>query len=473
MGAQQAILDLRVKIADLQIQGSQEELNRSQQTVAAARELLSITQTRIDLETQAGAQLKARLQSQRDYLDAVLGLQGAQSQLTASQFGVETARQNAAIAGAERHLQLMRDRGASVGAIAQQEGYIASLRRGAEGIEQRALAAQIQSAAQRFELERQVLALKQAQAVIEARAAQAAARRNVLEQQQKLLELRSQAMDPSLSPQQQAILQQRISLQQQSVGLARQQVRDEAARLPVLAAIQGLERQTLAAQQQATANGLRAQAATKGWEQSLAGPLNQLDAAATASRQLEGSMQSVVTGTISAGGQTVTLRQNIAAVETLADGTATAAYGMAAGFEAANASAIKLLGTLRRVAAVPAARWSGGPTEAGGEYQVNELGQEAHLSRSGILSLIHAPARSIWRAPSAGTVLPAGITAGLKAAGMFGSSGRAVVAGGGGGKLEQAINRLSARMDALVAKNWDVRVAAPSNAGILRTVAGF
>jgi hypothetical protein len=473
LGAQQAILDLRVKIADLQIQGSQEELNRSQQTVAAARELLSITQTRIDLETQAGAQLKARLQSQRDYLDAVLGLQGAQSQLTASQFGVETARQNAAIAGAERHLQLMRDRGASVGAIAQQEGYIASLRRGAEGIEQRALAAQIQSAAQRFELERQVLALKQAQAVIEARAAQAAARRNVLEQQQKLLELRSQAMDPSLSPQQQAILQQRISLQQQSVGLARQQVRDEAARLPVLAAIQGLERQTLAAQQQATANGLRAQAATKGWEQSLAGPLNQLDAAATASRQLEGSMQSVVTGTISAGGQTVTLRQNIAAVETLADGTATAAYGMAAGFEAANASAIKLLGTLRRVAAVPAARWSGGPTEAGGEYQVNELGQEAHLSRSGILSLIHAPARSIWRAPSAGTVLPAGITAGLKAAGMFGSSGRAVVAGGGGGKLEQAINRLSARMDALVAKNWDVRVAAPSNAGILRTVAGF
>lgn len=477
LAAQQQILDLRGRIADLQIQGSREELSRSQETVAVARELLSVTQTRIDLETQAGAQLKARLQAQRDFLNAVLGLQDAQARLTASEFGVESARQNAAITGAERHLQLMRDRGASAGAIAQQERYIAGLRREMEAIERRALAAQIEAAGQRFQTERQVLAFKQAQEIIDARAAQAAARRNVLEQRQKLLELQQQAMDPSLSAEQSAILQQRINLQQQSLGLAQQQARDEAARIPVLAAIQSLERQTLGAQQQATANGLRAQAATRGWEQSLAGPLNRLDDAVSSSQQLGRALQSVTVGTITAGGETITLKQNVAAVQDATQASASAAYGMAAGFDAANASATKLLGTLRQVASVPQARWSGGPVDAGTSYRVNELGQEALLSPGGALSLINAPARSLWRAPSSGTVIPAGITAGLKAAGMFGGSGRAVVAGGGGsagaGKLQQAIDRLSARMDALVAKNWDVRVTAPSNAGLLRTVAGF
>jgi hypothetical protein len=202
-----------------------------------------------------------------------------------------------------------------------------------------------------------------------------------------------------------------------------------------------------------------------------------LKPAANASRQLGATLQSVTTGTITAGGVTVTLKENIAAVQSSTNAGASAAYAMAAGFDAANASAIKLLGTLRQVASVPQARWSGGPVDAGATYQVNELGQEALLSPGGMLSLINAPARSLWRAPSSGTVIPAGITAGLKAAGAFGSSGRTVVTGGGGsagiGKLQQAIDRLSARMDALAAKDWNVRVTTPSNAGILRTVAGF
>jgi tape measure domain-containing protein len=466
-----------LELAKAQQAASQAEVQRRREVLDLERQRLEVASTVIDLETQAGAQLKARLQSQRDFLNAVLGLQDAQARLTASEFGVESARQNAAITGAERHLQLMRDRGASAGAIAQQEQYIASLRRGAEAIERRALAAQIEAAAQRFQTERQVLAFKQAQEIIDARVAQAAARRNVLEQRQKLLELQQQAMDPSLSAEQSAILQQRINLQQQSLGLAQQQARDEAARIPVLAAIQSLERQTLGAQQQATANGLRAQAATRGWEQSLAGPLNRLDDAVSSSQQLGRALQSVTVGTITAGGETITLKENVAAVQDATQASASAAYGMAAGFDAANASATKLLGTLRQVSSVPQARWSGGPVDAGTSYRVNELGQEALLSPGGALSLINAPARSLWRAPSSGTVIPAGITAGLKAAGMFGGAGRAVVAGGGGsagaGKLQQAIDRLSARMDALVAKNWDVRVTAPSNAGLLRTVAGF
>jgi hypothetical protein len=41
------------------------------------------------------------------------------------------------------------------------------------------------------------------------------------------------------------------------------------------------------------------------------------------------------------------------------------------------------------------------------------------------------------------------------------------------GKLNAAINRLTGRMDALVAKDFSVRVVLPSNAGILRSVGGY
>jgi tape measure domain-containing protein len=59
------------------------------------------------------------------------------------------------------------------------------------------------------------------------------------------------------------------------------------------------------------------------------------------------------------------------------------------------------------------ARFAGGPTSGGKTYTVNELGQEAFLSRSGKLSKINAPSWGQWRAPGAGTVIPAHVTAGL------------------------------------------------------------
>ena len=59
------------------------------------------------------------------------------------------------------------------------------------------------------------------------------------------------------------------------------------------------------------------------------------------------------------------------------------------------------------------ARFAGGPVSGGSKYTVNELGQEAFLSNSGKLSMINAPSWGAWRAPSAGTVIPAHITAGL------------------------------------------------------------
>lgn len=55
----------------------------------------------------------------------------------------------------------------------------------------------------------------------------------------------------------------------------------------------------------------------------------------------------------------------------------------------------------------------GGPVLGGKLYTVNEFGQESFLSKSGKLSMINAPAWGTWRPPSAGTIIPAHITAGL------------------------------------------------------------
>jgi tape measure domain-containing protein len=57
--------------------------------------------------------------------------------------------------------------------------------------------------------------------------------------------------------------------------------------------------------------------------------------------------------------------------------------------------------------------WTGGPTQAGQTYQVNELGREGFLSASGTLSPINKPKNALWRAPSSGTVIPAHIMSGL------------------------------------------------------------
>ncbi len=55
-------------------------------------------------------------------------------------------------------------------------------------------------------------------------------------------------------------------------------------------------------------------------------------------------------------------------------------------------------------------RASGGPVSGGSVYTVNELGKEAFLSASGKLSMINAPSYGQWRAPGAGTVIPAHLT---------------------------------------------------------------
>jgi hypothetical protein len=139
----------------------------------------------------------------------------------------------------------------------------------------------------------------------------------------------------------------------------------------------------------------------------------------------------------------------------------------------------------------PTARWAGGWLGAGQTADtINELGMESFLSRSGVLSLIRAPAYSSWTAPSPGMVLPAGITARLDAMGAFdrGGSSQAglplsasfpIPAGGpGGGGFTAVVDRLERRMatleDAMRSyRPMDVQVAVPSNAGQLHTLMSF
>ena len=58
-------------------------------------------------------------------------------------------------------------------------------------------------------------------------------------------------------------------------------------------------------------------------------------------------------------------------------------------------------------------KWTGGPVSGGQAYTVNELGQEAFLSKSGQLSLINAPKFGTWRPKESGTVLNAAVTSKL------------------------------------------------------------
>ena len=76
----------------------------------------------------------------------------------------------------------------------------------------------------------------------------------------------------------------------------------------------------------------------------------------------------------------------------------------------ANAYARAMERAANAAARAARSRWSGGPVSGGQSYTVNELGREMFMSNSGQLSEIKAPAFGTWRAPSSGTVIPAGMS---------------------------------------------------------------
>jgi TP901 family phage tail tape measure protein len=121
---------------------------------------------------------------------------------------------------------------------------------------------------------------------------------------------------------------------------------------------------------------------------------------------------------------------------------------------------------LNSAAGLPPARFTGGPVDAGQTYRINDgpsgmsLGQEAFLSASGALSLINRPANSLWTPPSKGTVIPAAITSRLKESGALGG-GAGVLRGGSDpavAHLALAVGNLSQEVAELRRKAWNVSV---------------
>ena len=450
----------------------------AKEQLEVAKGNLTVEQARAGLAEKEAAQYTARLRYVQQAADAYVNLANAQAALTQSGFDVERSRNSNRLSLAERELQFLRERGASTGAIQAAEQRIAAIKRDGEGIEYRAMQASIEATAKRFEMERKVLELKQAAQFLEQQGAIRAADRAVLQERQQLLELRSKLADPSTTPLQKASINEQIKLQGESIKASQSLAGIERERMQNLGMIFGLERQTQEAQQSTVANQQRAAAAGKGWEESLGGALAKVDLAAAGVDRL----QKVLVGTIQGGNGPV---ERIYAVSSelpkpLQNAT-DAAKRLGDGFAAANEQAEVLLQTVSRLARAPAARWAGGGVEPGTSYQVNELGTESFLSRSGALSLIHAPAYGSWSPPSAGMVLPAGLTARLGAMGAFTGgapapalAGMAPAAGGGAASQAAALGRLQRSIDALEATmrthRPELTVNLPGNAGLLHTL---
>lgn len=278
------------------------ELRVARDLVASAKEKLETEKLKLETQ-QASASLtdrqkgleSGRLRIIQQIADAYSGLASAQAALVQSGFDVDRSRNSKALSTAEQELQILRDRGASVDQIQAKEREIARIKRDGEAIEYRAMDAAIKATAERFEIERKILELKQRAQMLEQEGAVRSARQGVLSQEQRMLDLRGKVLDPNLLPAQKAEIQKQIKLQEQSIQLSKEQEKAERDRLQSMGLIFGLERQSQAAQQQTASNQQRAAAAAKGWENAFSGQLAALDNAAGVSyrvvRQLVGTIE--------------------------------------------------------------------------------------------------------------------------------------------------------------------------------------
>jgi hypothetical protein len=477
---------------DRQVAQDGKRVLTAKEQLELAKGKLAVEQDRASLADRSSAIDASRLKMVQQVADAYMNLASAQAALSQSAYDVEISRNSSRLSLAEKELQFLRERGANTQTIQVAEGNIVAIKREGEQIQFRAMKADIEATAQRFQMERQSLAIKQAMQILEQQSAIRKAEMVVMEQKIQLEELKAKQADAATSAAEKASLGERIKLKGDMVKLAQTQVKEERNGLDNLGVILGLEKQAQEAQQATLANQKRSTAAGKewgatwsdagtSWEESLTEPLAKLDKAATGIDRLG----QVFVGTIQAGNGPI--EQIFATASGLPEplrNATDAAKRLGAGFEEANAQANVLLQTVSRLASAPAARWAGGGVDPGGRYQVNELGTESFLSRSGALSLIHAPAYGSWSPPSPGMVLPAGLTSRLDALGAFGGGPAPLLAGmapaaGSGGAASQAaaLGRLQRSIDALegTMRSYrpEVTVNLPGNAGLLHTLQGL
>lgn len=493
------LLPLQIQIRNLDIEREKinkdlaatldQQLTKDGKRVLTAKEQLEVAKGRLSLEqlsNQVGTaglgNDRARLTAVQELASAYGNLAQAQGALRQSGFDVESNRVARRISSEERILQLMKDQGAAASDIKTKEDQLERLRKDQEDIAAFAARAKIEALAQQFEIERKQLQLKQIGLFIDQQTAERTAKSNVLSQRDQILSLQDKLNDPGTTNIQKANIEKQIALRQDLLKLAKDQESQEIASGKRLGVLFALQNETLKMQQQTTANQERASAALKGWEEYLAPNLAKLDQVAGNYERI-GVSQKQLVGTIQAGnGPIVEIYDQVSELPTFLGKATSAADDLAGGLSRANSQANTLLQTFSKLAKAPSARWAGGGVDPGGTYQVNELGPEAFLSRSGALSLIHAPAYGSWSPPSPGMVLPAGLTARLGAMGAFTGgapapalAGMAPAAGGSGAASQAAaLGRLQRSIDALEATmrthRPELTVNLPGNAGLLHTL---
>ncbi len=399
-----------------------------------------------------------------------------------------------------------------------QEG-IASRQRQTDELKRQALISQYQTLLQTQQVEGAILALSQRKAAVEAQVGVITAQQAAIRAQQAVAE--AQAGGDAT----------KIGQAQAALALSRENVRLAGERVNLLARTQPLEAAAAAAARETALQQLRTQGATLGIEQALANITPTQQALNAAYRegvqtltQLPGELDTVsgaigkvgeragvvVKAFTDASGAITVLSKNADDAGESAGKIEAADLGKATGEAADQArtfasnmadaatSAEQLLRYLSHAAGLSPARFTGGGVEGGHRYRINDgpgavsLGQEAFLSAAGRLSLINAPANSLWTAPTAGTVIPAAMTRQLKEAGMIGPSASVVAshhavamqrrtgttvttpaqapAGRRGSEqtlaqLGLAVADLSAEVRALRQKQWTVPVQVRNSAG--------
>jgi TP901 family phage tail tape measure protein len=479
----------------------------TQLTVAQEKQIKAIAQGNQDLLDLAKAYNKEQLE-RLDYDQKIADAQGklakaqSDSQLQIGQasinlgqalVGLEESRYSIIQNRNNYELQQARERGAS-------EAEIEGIKRQGEVIEAAALSSKYQALVEQQGLERQLLDLKQQQALVEANTEARKANTEYRKAEIEYDAARLANLNENSNLTQDALDKARETLEIK--GIERQEANEN---LDILKQIQPIQDKIADASEEEQINRLLSTAAAKGLQlsadniflktkgaagefktlgNSMKVPLGQQDAFTQLARDMGFAVRDTGKGYVEIGKDLTTTNKtaandikaymSIVAKSTQAAKTQTG--GLANNMGTAANAAERFYSALASASGLPPARFTGGPVEAGQTYRINDgpsgmsLGQEAFLSASGALSLINRPANSLWTAPSPGTVIPAAITSRLKESGALGG-GAGVLRGGSDpavAHLALAVGNLSQEVAELRRKAWNVSVGVRGDGSGLR-----
>jgi tape measure domain-containing protein len=359
-------------------------------------------------------------------------------------------------------LQEAQKRGAS-------EGEINAIRQQGDEIDRAALTFKFNALLAQQDLQRQILALQQEQARLDAGLASDSAR---LEVEKAKLGLEQ----ASLSSNAQAIQQAELALRIAELG-----TQSADSKLQILSKTQAIESLIAGVTNETAQNQIKAEAAAKnlalfadGTFQATKGTRDQFNSFQDL-LYLNLDQQKTFQGLVRDTGLEVkNTGKGYFEISGFIDGAAKATgaarsqtAGLASNMSNAADAARSFYNSLNAAAGLPPARFTGGPVDAGQTYRINDgpsgmsLGQESFLSASGALSLINRPANSLWMAPSKGTVIPAAVTSRLKESGALGGGAGVMRVGSDPAMahLAAAVGNLSQEVAELRRKAWNVGVS--------------